>query len=377
MHILVVGAGISGATVARKLADSGIAVRVVESADHVGGHCHTERDAETGIMRHVHGPHIFHSDDAGVWHFVSRFARLEAFDHRVDACVGERLLPLPINLKTLQAFFGKEFTPAQAQAHVAARTIRLDHAPRNFEEQALSSVGSELYEAFFRGYTQKQWGRAPTEIPASVFKRLPLRFTDDQTYFHHSRVGIPRDGYTAMTENMLDHPLIRVELGTHIGRAASMSGFDHIFYTGKLDGCFDYEFGHLPYRSLRFEDFRVDGEFQRSAAVNYPDIDVPYVRITEHKKFAPWEHFERSICSREYSFECGPGDTPYYPVNLADGSEMLDRYRAKAKALDGVSFVGRLATFRYLDMDAAIGEALAISDNYLRRLKATGSAPVD
>lgn len=374
MHLLVIGAGISGATVARTLAEAGHQVQVVEAADHVGGHCHTERDAETGIMKHVHGPHIFHSDNADVWHFVSRFASFEAFDLQVDACVGERLFPLPINLKTLQAFFGREFTPAQAQAHVATRTVRLDHAPRNFEEQALSSVGPELYEAFFRGYTQKQWGRAPADIPASVFKRLPLRFTDDRTYFHHSRVGIPRDGYTAMTENMLDHPLIRIELGAHVDHAASASGFDHVFYTGKLDGCFDYEFGRLPYRSLRFDDFRVGGEFQRTATVNYPDIGVPYTRITEHKKFAPWEQFERSICSREYSFECGPGDTPYYPVNLAGGSEMLDRYREKAKALDGVSFVGRLATFRYLDMDVAIAEALATGNEYLRRLGTGGSA---
>ncbi len=375
MRLLVVGAGISGATIARSLAEGGCTIQVVESANHVGGHCHTERDAETGIMRHVHGPHIFHSDDAGVWHFVSRFARFEAFDHRVDAYVGDRLLPLPINLKTLQAFFGREFTPAQAEAHVVARTIGFDHDPRNFEEQALSSVGPELYEAFFKGYTQKQWGRDPTEIPASLFKRLPLRFTDDRTYFHHSRVGIPRDGYTAMIWNMLDHPLIQVELDTPFSRAACMDGFDHVFYTGPLDGFFNYEFGRLPYRSLRFEDFRVDGDFQPSAVVNYPDATVPYTRITEHKKFMPWETFERSLCSREYSFECGPDNVPYYPVNLVGESKLLDRYRDESSRLEGVSFVGRLATFRYLDMDVAISEALEASRVTQERLAAGVSIP--
>ena len=368
--ILVVGAGISGATIARILADAGHSVTVVDSTTHVGGHCHTERDAETGIMRHVHGPHIFHSDDQDVWHFVSHFARFEPFVLEVDASVGDRLYHLPVNLGTLRSFFGKDFTSAQAEAHVRACAVKLDHAPRNFEEQALSSIGPELYEAFFKGYTQKQWGRAPADIPAAVFRRLPLRFNEDRTYFHHSRVGMPREGYTAMVESMLDHPRIGLQLNTSYRRKEDGGDFGHVFYTGPLDGYFDYEFGRLPYRTLRFEDFRVDGDFQQTATVNYPSPDVPYTRITEHKKFAPWEHFDRSICSREYSYECGAEDTPYYPVNLAGGLPLLDRYRDAAKDLEGVSFVGRLATFRYLDMDVAIGEALKASRAFLGHIEA-------
>jgi len=373
--VLAVGAGISGATIARVLAEAGHAVLVVDGATHVGGHCHTERDPETGIMRHVHGPHIFHSDDDDVWHFVSRFAIFEPFEFAVDADVGGRLFHLPINLDTLRAFFEKDFTSAQAEAYVGERVIKLDHAPRNFEEQALSSIGPELYEAFFKGYTQKQWGRAPAEIPAAVFRRLPLRFNENPTYFHHSRVGMPREGYTALIGHMLDHPGIRVELGTPYRSDQDVSGFSHVFYTGPLDGYFDYQFGRLPYRSLRFENFRVDGDFQQTATVNYPGLDVPYTRITEHKKFAPWEHFERSICSREYSLECGAEDTPYYPVNLAGGSSLLDRYRQAATDLEGVSFVGRLATFRYLDMDVAIGEALKASRSFLGRRNANEKVP--
>jgi len=178
-----------------------------------------------------------------------------------------------------------------------------------------------------------------------------------------------------MIRNMLDHPLIQVELDTPFSRAACMDGFDHVFYTGPLDGFFNYEFGRLPYRSLRFEDFRVDGDFQPSAVVNYPDATVPYTRITEHKKFMPWETFERSLCSREYSFECGPDNVPYYPVNLVGQSKLLDRYRDESSRLEGVSFVGRLATFRYLDMDVAISEALEASRVTQERLAAGVSIP--
>lgn len=374
MHVLVIGAGISGATIARSLAEAGHLVHVVEAANHLGGHCHTERDPETGIMKHVHGPHIFHSDDADVWKLVTRFARFEPFEYQVNASIDGRLFPLPINLGTLRAFFGRDFTSAQAQSHLAERAVRFDHPPRNFEEQALSTIGRELYEVFFKGYTEKHWGRRAAELPASVFKRLPIRFTSDTTYFHHSRIGIPREGYTAMLERMLDHPRIAVALSRKF-RRDDQGDCDHVFYTGPLDGFFDYEFGRLPYRSLRFEDFRVDGDFQPSATVNYPDMAIPYTRITEHKKFAPWETFARSICSREYSFECGPTDVPYYPVNLAGGSDLLDRYRAEASRLERVSFVGRLATFRYLDMDVAIGEALKASRITLERLAAGADIP--
>ncbi|RVB71879.1 MULTISPECIES: UDP-galactopyranose mutase [unclassified Mesorhizobium] len=357
MRILIVGAGVSGATLARSLADAGYAVRVVEAKSHPSGHCHTERDARTGIMKHVFGPHIFHSDDVDVWSFVSRFAEFRPFALEVRASVAGRLFSLPINLNTLNQFFERQFTAEGAQAHIRNLSVPLDHDPRNFEEQAISSIGEALYNAFFKGYTQKQWGRPPDQLPSDIFKRLPLRFTEDNNYFHHSRIGIPQEGYTALVEKMLHHPLITVEYNTKFHRDGVDREFDHIFYTGGLDAFFNFEFGRLPYRSLRFEDFVVAGDFQKSAIVNYPDPEVPYTRISEHKKFSPWETHEKSLCSREFSFECGENDVPFYPVNLAAGSALLDRYRYEATQLRNVSFVGRLATFKYLDMDVAIGQA--------------------
>lgn len=356
-RLLIIGAGLSGATLAREFADAGLEVGVLESRAHPGGHCHTERDARTGVMMHVYGPHIFHSDDTGVWDFVSRFASFRAFEHTVKARVGDRTFPLPVTLHTLGAFYGRPFTPAEAETFVRSRAIQFDHPPRNFEEEALASIGPELYVAFFKGYTEKQWGRPPRELPSGVFKRLPLRFDENSNYFHHARIGIPENGYTDLIARALDHSQIEVEYGRRFSRKTRDANFDHVFYTGAIDAFFDFAYGRLPYRTLRFEHFRVAGEHQDTVCVNYPDAGVPFTRITEHKKLAPWEQHAASICSREYSSECGPDDTPFYPVNLAGGSTLLDRYFAAAKALDGFSFVGRLATFQYIDMDVAVSRA--------------------
>jgi UDP-galactopyranose mutase len=356
--ILIVGAGLSGAVLAREFADAAIPVIVFERSAHPAGHCHTARDQETGIMVHVFGPHIFHSDDAATWQFVSRFGTFRPFNHTVKSSVAGRQYPFPINLVTLQEFFGSAFTPEQARAFLRKSALVYGHTPANFEEQALASVGPALYEAFYRGYTQKQWGRPPRELPASIFSRIPVRFSDDNNYFHHRCVGIPEDGYTALIERMLNHRLIDIKYGRPFVPARDLpGGFAHVFHTGELDGFFDFKFGRLPYRSLRFEHFRMQGEYQSTVTVNYPDLEVPFTRITEQKKLTPWEDHDASICTREYPMGCGPSDRPFYPVNLAAGSEMLERYVAEAQGLRGVSFVGRLATFRYIDMDVAIQRA--------------------
>ncbi len=238
-------------------------------------------------------------------------------------------------------------------------------APLNFEEQGRSMLGHQLYEAFFDGYTRKQWGRDPSDLPASIIKRLPVRFTRNQSYFNHSFVAMPEEGYTALTEALLDHPLIRLQLGSVLSRNGFPDRHDHIVFTGPLDEWFEHEHGRLPYRSLRFEHSEIDGTLQDTAVYNYNDVSVPYTRITEHKHFEPWKTFSKSILSREFSFECGPDDTPYYPVNLANGSALLDHYMGKARQLKGITFVGRLASFRYLDMDQAIGEAIDAARNII------------
>ncbi|MGR3485352.1 MAG: UDP-galactopyranose mutase [Paracoccaceae bacterium] len=359
---IIVGAGLSGAVVARQLAEAGQPVRVLEARDHVGGNCHTTRDAETGVMLHVYGPHIFHTGDDAVWAYVNRFARFRDYRHRVLTTVGGRVYSMPINLLTINQFFDRTMSPDEARAFVAARATPMD-APQSFEDQALSMVGSEIYKAFFKGYTEKQWGCSPTELPAAILKRLPLRFSYDDGYFAHPHQGIPEDGYTAMVEAMLDHPDIDVALSRPF--AAGDAGGAHVFWSGPLDGYFDHALGRLGYRTLDFEHDRRDGDFQGCPVMNYGDRDVPHTRITEHKHFAPWEEHDRTLITHERSRACGPDDIPYYPIRLVEEKAMLARYVARAEATQGVTFMGRLATYRYLDMDVCIREALDLADSFL------------
>lgn len=356
-EIAIVGAGLSGAVIARELAEQGHRICIFESRDHIAGNCHTERDDDTGVMVHVYGPHIFHTDDREVWDYVNRFERFMPYQNRVKTTSGGRVYSLPVNLLTINQFFGKTLRPNEARDFIAARAESSITEPVTFEEQALRFVGRELYEAFFKGYTQKQWGCSPTELPASILKRLPVRFNYDDNYFFHAYQGMPENGYTAMIAKILDHPNIRVTLSTNFERSWK-ENYCHVFYSGPLDAYFGHEFGRLGYRTLDFERFTYQGDYQGCAVMNYGDVDIPYTRITEHKHFSPWETHEGSVCYREFSRECGPDDIPYYPIRLVKEKEQLAAYEALAKTETGVSFVGRLGTYRYLDMDVTIREAL-------------------
>lgn len=364
MHIGMAGAGLSCAVIARELAMAGHDVEIFEARGHVGGNCHTQRDADTGILVHECGPHVFHTDDDEVWAYVNRFSSLRPYVHRVSAVARGQVYRLPINLRTINQFFGKAFSPEEARRFIAAQADPAIGEPRNFEEQALRMVGRELYEAFFAGYTRKQWGCEPSALPASVFNRLPIRFTDDDRYFSHRHQGMPAEGYTAMIGNIFDHPGIRVHLRSTFD--AGMAGrFDHVFYSGPVDGYYGYDLGRLPYRTLDFERFVAAGDHQGCAVMNHCALEVPYTRVSEHKHFAPWETYARTVCFREYSRDCGPDDIPYYPVHLAGGSRMLDAYLERARRESRVSFVGRLGSFRYLDMDAAVRAALDAARAFL------------
>ncbi|THD83745.1 UDP-galactopyranose mutase [Aliigemmobacter aestuarii] len=356
-HCLMVGAGLSGAVIGRALAETGHRIDVIDARAHVAGNCHTERDAETGVMVHVYGPHIFHTDDAEVWAYVNRFMPFRPFVNRVKATTGGAVYSLPVNLHTINQFFGRTLRPDEARAFIEARADLSIADPQSFEEQALRFVGPELYAAFFKGYTTKQWGCSPRDLPASILKRLPVRFSYDDNYFSHRFQGMPEGGYTAMVESILDHPNIAVTLG-HEVRREDAAGYDHVFYSGPLDGWFGHDLGRLGYRTLDFERFTANGDWQGCAVMNYCDETVPYTRITEHKHFSPWETHEASVLYREYSRACGPEDIPYYPIRLIDEKELLRRYIARAGAERGVTFVGRLGTYRYLDMDVTIREAL-------------------
>lgn len=362
--LLVVGAGFTGAVVARRMAEAGHRAIVIDARDHVAGNCHTARDPQTGIMVHVHGPHIFHTDDAGVWDFINAHARMMPYRHQVKAQVGGQVYSMPINLHTINQFFGRAMSPAQAQALIAEQALTGPAPPRSFEDQALRMMGRPIYEAFFRGYTQKQWGVAPDRLPASILKRLPMRFTYDDNYFFHLYQGIPRDGYTAAVASILDHPRIALVLNTR-AEDFGTDGVDHIVYTGPLDRYFGHRLGRLSYRTLDFDHRIVDAPHQGTAVMNYCDSDIPQTRVTEHMYFAPWEAGTRaqSLVSYEYSRAAGPEDTPYYPLRLLDDKALLRQYEGLARATPGVTFAGRLGSYAYLDMDVAIRRAMDVADH--------------
>jgi UDP-galactopyranose mutase len=362
--ILVIGAGFSGAAIAHRLANAGFQVSVVDARSHIAGNCHSERDAESGVMIHRYGPHIFHTDNERVWQFITQFGVFMPYVNRVKSTVGGAVYSLPINLHTINQFFGKTLSPDQAREFLSSIGDSSITDPKSFEEQALRFVGKDLYEAFFEGYTKKQWGLEPCELPASILKRLPVRFNYDDNYFSHKYQGMPKDGYTGLVERMLEHPNITVRLDTTITREMAQ-GYEHVFYSGPIDEWFDYCEGRLGYRTLDFEVIRAEGDYQGCAVMNYGEESVPYTRIAEHKYFAPWESHEKTVAFKEYSRSCEAGDIPYYPIRLVGEQEQLKKYVALARAEQGVSFVGRLGTYRYLDMDVTIAEALSAADTFL------------
>jgi UDP-galactopyranose mutase len=374
MRFGIAGAGFSGAVIARRLAEAGHEAVVFETRDHVAGNAHTERDPETQVMIHRYGPHIFHTGDERVWEYVNRFATMMPYNHRVRTTVGGRVYLLPVNLLTINQLFEKALSPAEAREFIAAQADSSIEEPQNFEEQALKFMGRELYEAFFLGYTRKQWGLAPTEIPASVLKRLPLRFSYEDSYFNHPHQAIPRDGYTALVEGILDHPGIEVRLSTEYTEA-DRADFDHSIWSGPLDAWFGFRFGRLGYRTLDFEEIRATGDHLGCAVMNYGDVDVPHTRIAEHKHFAPWEEHEGTVCFRETSRLAEEGDIPYYPIRLANDKSVLGRYVDAARQERDVTFVGRLGTYRYLDMDVTIAEALVAADGLLAAVEAGAPLP--
>lgn len=374
MKFGIAGAGFSGAVVGRELAEAGHDVTVFEVRDHIAGNCYTDRDEDSGILVHRYGPHIFHTGDERVWEYVNRFGDMMPFDHRVRTTVGGRVYLLPINLLTINQLFETSMSPDEAEEFISEQADRSITEPANFEEQALSMVGRRIYDAFFRGYTTKQWGMDPTELPASILKRLPVRFNYDDSYFNHPYQGMPRNGYTEIVEAILDHPRIEVHLGTPYG-SEERSRFDHSIWTGPLDAWFDHAHGHLRYRTLDFEEIRESGDFQGCSVMNYGDEETPYTRITEHKYFAPWEDHDETICFREFSRLAESDDTPYYPIRLVDDKSVLDEYVTAATSARGVTFVGRLATYRYLDMDVTIGEALTAADGIRAAIDADEAIP--
>ncbi len=357
---VIVGAGLFGATVAQQLTERGKKVLVLDKRKHIGGNVYTE-DVE-GIQVHRYGAHIFHTNNREAWDYVNRFAEFNRYTNSPVANYRGQLYSLPFNMYTFNRMWGV-VTPQEAEAKIREQREAAGIAePKNLEEQAISLVGTDIYEKLVKGYTEKQWGRPCEELPAFIIRRLPVRFTFDNNYFNARFQGIPIGGYTALVERMLEG--VEVRLG--VDYLEDKSDWDRmaekVIYTGPIDRYFAYRFGPLQYRSVRFETEVLDTpNYQGNAVVNYTDRETPYTRIIEHK------HFEfgtqpKTVISREYSAEWQPGDEPYYPVNDEKNGALYQEYRALADREEHILFGGRLGEYRYYDMDAVIASALAAAE---------------
>ena len=360
---LIVGAGLFGATFAQKAREAGKRVLVIDKRPHVGGNIYTE-DVE-GIQVHKYGAHIFHTNDRRVWEYVNRFAEFNRYTNSPMANYHGELYSLPFNMLTFNKMWGV-ITPAQAQEKIAKQREESGITdPQNLEEQAISLVGKDIYEKLVKGYTEKQWGRPCRELPAFIIKRLPVRFTYDNNYFNALYQGIPVDGYTAMIEKMLDG--IEVQLGVDFleKRDTLCKKAAKIVYTGAIDAYFDYCFGALNYRSIRFETEVLDTDnYQGNAVINYTDAQTPYTRIIEHKHFVFGKQ-PKTVISREYSQEWTPETEPYYPINDETNNALYEKYKTLAEGEEKVIFGGRLGQYRYYDMDAVILSALETAEREL------------
>ncbi|EKN3735371.1 UDP-galactopyranose mutase [Yersinia enterocolitica] len=374
--ILIVGAGLSGAVVGRYLAESGFQVDLIDARNHIAGNVYTERDEDTDVMVHKYGPHIFHTDNEEVWDYVNKYSEMMPYTNRVKTTSGGRVYSLPINLHTINQFFGKSFSPQEAIRYIDNIKKSEIIEASNFEEQALSLIGVELYEAFLKGYTLKQWGVAPDKLPADILKRLPLRFDYNDNYFKHKYQGMPINGYTELVSNILKHDKIHVALNEKF-IPGNNDEYRHIFYSGAIDEYFQCCFGRLKYRTLDFVVEKTDvPSYQGCAVMNYSDVDIPYTRITEHKYFSPWEEHDKTICYKEFSRESMANDTPYYPVRLIGDMSLLRKYVSKANGEKNITFIGRLGTYRYLDMDVTIAEALSVARKFIDVLDKNDVMPV-
>ena len=362
---IVAGAGFWGCTVARRLAEAGRRVLVLEARGAIGGNVRCETDPETGIEVHLYGSHIFHTHDLAVWNFIRRFTEFNGYQHKVLANYQGRIYYLPLGLALINKFFGVELKPGEVAGF-------LDEGRK-----------AAIFDAFFRGYTSKQWGKAPEEIDPSIIKRVPVRDNYDVNYFRDYLQGIPADGYNAVFDRMLDHPNIEVRLHSRFalgdsrfeiheerpGREPRTTSLEprtaNVYYSGPIDALFGYRFGHLPWRTLRFETETLDvKDFQGTSVVNYTEAEVPYTRIHEFKHYHPEladvMSAPKTVVTREYPAQWKPGDEPYYPVDCEESRALLAKYRAEAARLPNLVVGGRLGGYRYYDMDQTVAAALAV-----------------
>ncbi|WP_126968360.1 UDP-galactopyranose mutase [Xanthomonas arboricola] len=354
---LIIGAGFAGSVLAERLAAGlGKRVLVVDRRPHIGGNAYDFHD-DAGVLIHRYGPHIFHTNAQRIVDYLSNFTQWRPYEHRVLAQVGEQQVPIPINMTTLNRLYGLQLTTEEEAAAFLASRAEPVADIQTSEDVVINQVGRELYETFFQGYTRKQWGLDPSQLDKSVTSRVPTRTNDDDRYFTDTFQQMPLHGYTRMFERMLDHPNIKVMLNTDYREIRDELDYDQLVYSGPVDEYFDYCYGKLPYRSLKFEHSTVDQEhFQSVATVNYPAEDVAYTRITEYKHLTGQQHSKTSLT---HEYPSAEGD-PYYPIPRAENAELYRRYERLAAETPNVTFLGRLGTYKYYNMDQVVGQALAL-----------------
>jgi UDP-galactopyranose mutase len=365
---LIVGAGFAGSVLAERLArDADRQVLLCDVRPHIGGNAYDHYN-DDGILVHKYGPHIFHTNSAEVFDYLSQFTAWRPYQHRVRAAVDGQLVPIPINLDTINALYGLKLTTLEVGDFLASLAEPRDPI-RTAEDVVVNAVGPDLYEKFFRGYTRKQWGRDPSELDASVTARVPTRTNRDDRSFTDTYQAMPLHGYTRMFERMLDHPNIKILLNTDYREIVGLIPYREMIYTGPIDAFFDYRYGKLPYRSLRFQhETHATEVYQSAPVINYPN-DYAYTRVTEFKDLTGQEHTKTSIV---YEYPEAEGD-PYYPVPCPENAALYKRYKALADATAGVTFVGRLATYKYYNMDQVVAQALAVYRKVLQEPSAVAT----
>lgn len=353
---LIVGAGLFGAVFAHEASQKGKKCLVIDKRDHIGGNIYTYEEA--GIQVHKYGAHIFHTSDERVWKYINQFTTFNRFTNSPMARYGDKLYNMPFNMNTFYQLWGVT-TPEEAKAEIARQVKEAGITePKNLEEQAISMVGKDIYEILVKGYTAKQWGRPCAELPSFIIKRLPVRFTFDNNYFNDLYQGIPVDGYTAIVEKMLEGSEVKLGCDFFENRAELEAVAEKIVFTGMIDAFYDYCYGELEYRGLRFETQTLDTDnFQGNAVINYNEYEVPYTRIIEHKHFAFGKQ-EKTVVTREYPAKWEKGQEPYYPVNNDRNNALYEKYRALAEKENRVIFGGRLGQYKYYDMHQVIAAAL-------------------
>ncbi|HRV32401.1 MAG TPA: UDP-galactopyranose mutase [Candidatus Paceibacterota bacterium] len=361
---LIVGAGLFGSVCSRELSNAGKECLIIDKRKHIGGNCYTENIE--GINVHKYGAHIFHTSDENIWKYINKYSGFINYIHRVKVKYKNRIYSFPINLLTLYQLWGV-CDPEEAKNKIKQKQITIKN-PHNLEDWILSQVGEEIYNIFIKGYTEKQWQRSPSELPTSIIRRLPIRFTYNDDYFNDKFQGIPEDGYTKIFNNLLKY--IPVKLNTNFldNREYFLNIAKKIIYTGKIDEYFNYVYGRLEYRSLLFKHEILDiDDYQGISVINYPDLKIPFTRIIEHKHFeGNKDHIKKTIITREYPQLYDYTNDPYYPINDDKNNKLFDKYRRLAKKYPNLIFGGRLGEYKYYDMDEVISSALRCTERELK-----------